>query len=170
MSALDITPINAAAVTPNDTVSQSGVALYVGGVGNVTLVTEGGDTVLFTAVPAGTVLNIRFIRINSTGTTATLMVRMGYAAFLPTNTVAPSVSGLTAVGSVLTCTNGTWLGNPTITFAFQWLKAGVAIAGAVVSTYTSVAGDVGAAISCRVTATNNAASVSVNSSNSITVT
>jgi hypothetical protein len=45
-------------------------AIYVGGTGNVVVVPEDeSTTVLFTAVPVGTVLPIRAKRINSTLTT-----------------------------------------------------------------------------------------------------
>lgn len=40
--------------------------------GNVSLVEGGGNTVVLTAVAAGTVIPIRTRRINSTGTTATV--------------------------------------------------------------------------------------------------
>jgi hypothetical protein len=40
------------------------------------LVTTGGDTVLFTAVPVGTVLSLRIARIKATNTTATNLVAM----------------------------------------------------------------------------------------------
>lgn len=66
----------AAAVTPSDTADNYGAALYIGGAGNVTLVTEGGDTVLFTAPPVGSVLYVRFTQVKATGTTATALVRM----------------------------------------------------------------------------------------------
>ena len=63
------------AITPSDSVNQGAFrGLYVGGVGNVTLVGLDGATVLLTAVPAGTYLPIGFVRINATATTATLMV------------------------------------------------------------------------------------------------
>lgn len=67
---------NAEAVTPHDTNQLTNVSrgLYVGVGGDVTVLTAGGQTVLFKAVPAGTVLPIRINRVNSTGTTATNMV------------------------------------------------------------------------------------------------
>jgi hypothetical protein len=68
------------------------------------------------------------------------------------NTVAPVISGLLPEGSLLTTTNGTWLGTPT-TFTYQWNRNGGALGGATASTYTTVAGDVGQSITCTVTAT-----------------
>jgi hypothetical protein len=49
--------------------------VYVGGTGNVNCVDWGtGTTVLYTAVPAGTILPVLVEQILSTSTTATLMV------------------------------------------------------------------------------------------------
>ena len=67
-------PSNAAAVTPSDTADNFGVALYVGGAGNVVLKTEGGQTVTWTAVPAGTTIVQRFSNVMA-ATTATNLVR-----------------------------------------------------------------------------------------------
>lgn len=67
---------DAEAVTPHDSTGfTNGTArgLYVGGAGNVTLLTAAGTTVVFSSVPAGTVLPVSCKRVNSTGTTATLM-------------------------------------------------------------------------------------------------
>jgi hypothetical protein len=50
-------------------------AIYVGGAGIVVAVFEDGSTAQFTAV-AGALLPIRTIRVNSTTTTATLMVAL----------------------------------------------------------------------------------------------
>lgn len=68
------------AVTPSDTVNLAvGVtrALWVGGVGDIAILAE-DDTVVVTlsAVPAGTLLPIRTRRVNSTNTTATLIVAL----------------------------------------------------------------------------------------------
>jgi len=61
-------------IAPSDTVSQGTFrALYVGGVGNVTMIGLDGNSVLFSAVPVGTVLHVGFTKIMATGTTATLM-------------------------------------------------------------------------------------------------
>lgn len=75
---------NFAAVTPADTgtfVANNPKAsltrgLYVGGAGDVVAVREDGGAVTFAAVPAGTVLPIRCVRVNETGTDATDIVRL----------------------------------------------------------------------------------------------
>lgn len=51
-------------------------ALYVGTVGNVVAVLEDDRTVLFTGVPAGTILPIAIKRVNSTSTTADTFVAL----------------------------------------------------------------------------------------------
>ena len=50
-----------------------GCFLYVGGTGNVSVVTISGDIVTFNGVPAGTTLPIQVLKLRSTGTTATLI-------------------------------------------------------------------------------------------------
>lgn len=70
----------ALAVTKSDTVNftQDAAccdALYVGGAGIVVAVLEDGTTVQFTCI-AGQVLPVRMKRVNSTSTTATLMVAL----------------------------------------------------------------------------------------------
>ena len=75
---------NFAAVTPSDTDNFNATTtkaaltrgLYVGGAGNVVAVREDGTAVTFASVPAGTILPIRCIRVNSTNTTATLIIRL----------------------------------------------------------------------------------------------
>jgi hypothetical protein len=73
---LDAIPSRMAAVVPSDTVSQPGAALYVGGTGDVSLTNGAGDTAVFKAVPAGTILPVQFGRVNATNTTATLLIRL----------------------------------------------------------------------------------------------
>ena len=48
-----------------------GCFLYIGGAGNVSVVTIGGDIIVFNGVPAGTTLPIQVRQLRSTGTTAT---------------------------------------------------------------------------------------------------
>jgi len=61
------------AITGNDSTDLTVFprAIYVGGAGNVKVITLGGDTVTFSGVLAGTVLPVRVKRVFSTDTTAT---------------------------------------------------------------------------------------------------
>jgi hypothetical protein len=63
-------------VTPSDSVNftTEARALYVGGTGNVSLVTIEGDVLVFNSVPAGSILPVATRRVNSTNTTATNML------------------------------------------------------------------------------------------------
>ncbi len=66
--------VNGAAITPTDNapLAQPTRMIYVGGAGNLTVILTGmTTTITFTAVPAGTVLNIRASDVQATGTTAT---------------------------------------------------------------------------------------------------
>ncbi len=67
---------HAVEVVPSDTESLPFMSkrLWVGGAGNVTLVTAGAETVEYAAVPAGAYLNVRATQVKATGTTATNIV------------------------------------------------------------------------------------------------
>lgn len=69
---------NAAAVTPHDSNDLTYVTrgLYVGGAGNVEVIMHGTQQVVFSAVPAGTILPIRVSRVTAANTTATLIVAL----------------------------------------------------------------------------------------------
>jgi hypothetical protein len=64
---------DAEAITKSDTASNAYSAIYVGGAGDVTVVTEGGSTVTFKAPPVGTILPIRTQKVTA-ATTATLLI------------------------------------------------------------------------------------------------
>lgn len=73
---------NAAVITPSDTVNITAYptrgttrALYVGGAGVVVAVFEDGSTASFTCT-AGQVLPVAIKRVNTTNTTATLMLAL----------------------------------------------------------------------------------------------
>lgn len=91
----------------------------------------------------------------------------------PVNTALPSISGSSAVGSPLTCSPGSWAAfpviNPSVGYAYQWLRNGLAIGGATNSIYTTQSPtDIGQTIRCEVTATNFiGSSVPATSSNSV---
>lgn len=78
---LDAPAEGAEAVTPSDgtELAHYSRALYVGGAGNVSVIMRSDDSstaVVFTAVPAGTVLPIRCKTVRTTGTTATAIVNL----------------------------------------------------------------------------------------------
>jgi hypothetical protein len=62
-------------VTPSDTVDlvPGARALFVGGAGNLTIITREGRTVLFTSVAANTKIDVAAKRVMATGTVATLI-------------------------------------------------------------------------------------------------
>jgi len=82
----------------------------------------------------------------------------------PTNATPPAITGVAAVGSTLTVTQGAWAGSPT-SFAFQWVRCAttggapdgsdcVVIAGATTQSYVVSSADTGFPLRVRVTATN----------------
>ena len=81
----------------------------------------------------------------------------------------PFVSGAKPSGSVLTCTQGNWIGTPS-SYAYAWKRNGTVAVGTNASTYTTVAGDVASSVGCVVTATNATGSTAAPLSNQIVVT
>jgi hypothetical protein len=68
--------LDGVAVTPDDAtlLPYTATSLWIGGAGNVSILTPYGSTLVFTAVAAGTLLPFAANRVNATGTTATLIV------------------------------------------------------------------------------------------------
>lgn len=58
-------------MSPQAGLGNTGCNLYIGGAGNVSVVTIGGDIATFFAVPAGTVLPVQVIKLRATSTSAT---------------------------------------------------------------------------------------------------
>lgn len=69
---------SAVVVTPSDSADLANFsrAIYVGGAGNLNVDMLTGETVLFSGIPAGTLLPIRVKRVRSTNTTATLIISL----------------------------------------------------------------------------------------------
>lgn len=84
----------------------------------------------------------------------------------PVNTVLPTASGGNTVGSTKTCSTGTWTGNPTPTYAYQWRKdisgTMTPISGQTSNTYVTT--ETGT-FDCLVTATNSEGSASADTAN-----
>jgi hypothetical protein len=80
----------------------------------------------------------------------------GFASFSepPANTTLPQVTGVPAVGQTLACSTGTWTGSTPQNYAYQWVRNGVAIAGATLAAYILAPTDAGQLFSCTVTASN----------------
>ncbi|CAN5169308.1 hypothetical protein BH09ACT10_BH09ACT10_21200 [soil metagenome] len=70
---------------------------------------------------------------------------------VPGAQIKPSISGSTAIGQKLTGVRGIWVGSPT-SYAYQWMRDGVAIAGATGTTYTLPSSEFGRSITFKVTA------------------
>ena len=121
-----------------------------------TLVAADYDAVIDCVVTATNSLDSTTADSNDTG---------AIAGLAPVNTVAPSISGSTGLGDVLTRVAGTWSGVPTPTLSGQWRRNGVAIPGETGATYTIVAADSGAAIDYLETATNAEGSATADSNN-----
>lgn len=80
------------------------------------------------------------------------VLRRTAISLAPVNTVAPAITGTLREGQILTVSNGTWTNTPT-GYAYQWKRNGTNI-GTNAATYTLVTADVGANITCTVTASN----------------
>ena len=73
----------------------------------------------------------------------------------PANVAPPKIepsSGAT-IGQTLTCSTGTWSGEPRPTYTYEWLQEGVAV-GEPSSSYLVTSSNAGHTLQCRVTATN----------------
>jgi hypothetical protein len=71
--------VDAKPVTPSDTVNLPNGpcrAIYVGGAGNLQIITAGGSTATFVGLAAGTVLPMGAVRVLSTSTTATNLLAL----------------------------------------------------------------------------------------------
>ena len=86
----------------------------------------------------------------------------------PTNTVAPTVTGVAQQGQILSAHVGTWTGVAPISYTQQWEQCNSSgascapITGQVGPTYQVAAGDVGKRILATVTATNSGGASSIN--------
>jgi hypothetical protein len=89
-----------------------------------------------------------------------LTASAAHAAGGPSLLSSPRALGTVAEGETLTCTSGTWEGEPT-SFAYAWLRDGDAVAAG--EQYVVTAADAGAELRCRVTAHNGGGSESATS-------
>lgn len=71
----------------------------------------------------------------------------------PANTVAPTLAGVAAIGEILTCTPGTWVGTAEVIVSHSWKADDVVIPGTGL-THVVQATDVGKTVRCVERATN----------------
>lgn len=76
----------------------------------------------------------------------------------PVLTAAPVITGTAKVGETLSSSNGTFSGDATITYTYQWFADGVAVSGATNATYALTEADLGKKFMCRVFAQNSSGS------------
>ncbi len=94
---------------------------------------------------------------------------------VPVNTTLPTITGSANVSSLLTAQNGSWTGNPTPTFTYQWRTCDSSgatctnISGATAKTYVLVQNDLGKTIRVIVTGTNSAGNAAATSAQTSTV-
>lgn len=125
------------------------------------------------AVAAGDIGHALVCRVTATGAgastnaTSNSLVPTAVAVPIaaPANMAPPSIPAAAGVGDALMCTPGSWTGSPA--FAFGWLRDGTPVTGATGRFFLVGSGDVGHALSCRVTATNAGGSASA-TSNTVT--
>jgi len=80
----------------------------------------------------------------------------------------PYIEGEGIEGATLTCTAGTWEGEPE-SYSYQWLRDQETEIGTDDASYVTVSGDVGHTVGCVVTATNPVGSESAPLSNLISI-
>lgn len=92
------------------------------------------------------------------------------APVVPVNTTPPTITGTAQSGQLLTSTTGAWSNAPT-SYAYQWTNTTTGdIPDATTNTYLATDSDVGATLTCTVTATNASGSSSVTTAPTSTVT
>jgi hypothetical protein len=121
------------------------------------VVIEGQTGVSYTARDAdvGKDVACRETAENAVGPTSTDSDAVRIVRGVPTSDLAPEVTGTPRVGQTVRCTEGLWSNVPT-GYRFAWLRDGVVIGGATTAEYGVAAADAGKALSCEVTAVNDA--------------
>lgn len=136
----------------------------------VTIVSANGTPVIQVAASSGnavpatvcTTNGTPIVLVSTNGTPMHLYNENGteYSAggggVAPVNTVAPAVTGTAIEGYTLTTDDGTWTGDATIVYTYQWNRGGTPIGGATANTHVLVAADEGQNVTCTVTGTNGA--------------
>ena len=135
---------------------------------NIMGATESNYTVIPSEV--GETLRVVVTASNSSGTsTATSGSSSVIVAAPPANKAVPTLSGTAEEGDTLTASLGTWDGTPPLAYTYQWQRCDEAgeecvdVEGADGSTYKLEADDVGDTLQVAVTASNEVAAVTTES-------
>jgi hypothetical protein len=119
------------------------------------------QTYIVASEDGGALISCRVTASNGAGTAEATSEPFEVPGRQPRNTSAPTASGTPRVGSTLTCSSGTWTGQPAPTFVYRWLLGGAPIPGATASVYTITSDDAGLSLTCEVTASNHEGARSV---------
>ncbi|HKY24867.1 MAG TPA: hypothetical protein VJM07_06910 [Gaiella sp.] len=122
-------------------------------------------------------LRVQVVATNDAGTAAagsnaTAIVTESTTTGPPRNLAEPSISGTPAVGRSLVAGVGTWAGQPTLTYAYQWVRCDAGgglpdgsdctpITGATTSSLVPTSDDAGRSLRVRVTASNGLGTLTV---------
>lgn len=104
-------------------------------------------------------IRVRVTATNEEGSASATSAPTAAVVSSPYNSVQPVANGDDTANEstethIYTVTEGTWLGTPTITVTYQWYRGASPIGGATSNSYELVTADVGAVVTCAVTATN----------------
>jgi len=134
-----------------------------------------GTTLTLTSADVGSTIRTRVTATNADGTAQALSaVTPIVAPAAPASTALPLVSGTAREGQLLSATQGSWKGTPTLTYAYDWQRCSTggctAIDGATATTYRAVAADVAKTLRATVIATNDGGATTAASATTATVT
>ena len=112
----------------------------------------------------GRSISCKVIAKNSAGTESAISKSVRVPGVKPQNVEAPSVTGLPGQGGTLKCESGEWIGKPSPSFEYEWLRDNSSITGKSTSeSYKVTSNDVGHSLSCRVIATSEEGSAQATS-------
>ncbi len=133
--------------------------------------TEGGIGTLSNGLTITESTHAQFTMVGSNNVrgSVSLVTSGTRTAEMPWNTAPPTVSGTVATGQTLTCSPGSWGGDATINYTYQWQHTSTNIPSATASTYVVSSSYVGETLKCVVTASNGQGSAVANSGNTAAV-